>query len=67
MGCDTTFLSTLKGMPDLAIDLRLPNAREAPESLVHSSQYPFGVGMIWAGLPLIEKEIGSEPVVVVRS
>ena len=66
VGCDSTDFSTFNGMPDLAIDLRLPNALEAPESLVHSSQYPEGDEVTLASLPLISNGIESKSDEVVR-
>ena len=36
VGLDRTWRRILRGMPDLAMDLMLPKAREAPESSVYS-------------------------------
>ena len=39
------------GMPLLAIDSRHPKALDAPESLVHPSQYPLEIERSWAIVP----------------
>ena len=43
VGDERTDLITEIGMPLLAMDSRHPNALDAPESLVHSSQYPLEI------------------------
>ena len=51
VGDERTDLMTEIGMPLLAMDRRHPKALDAPESLVHSSQYPLEIGRSLAIVP----------------
>ena len=51
VGVERTDLITDTGMPLLAIDSKHPKALDAPESLVHSSQYPLEIERSFAIVP----------------
>ena len=51
VGVERTDLMTEIGMPLLAMDSRHPKALDAPESLVHSSQYPLEIERSLAIVP----------------
>ena len=51
VGVERTDLMTEIGMPLLAMDSRHPKALDAPESLVHSSQYPLEIERSFAIVP----------------